>query len=314
VTPAPGKIREECRRLFDQWIVSCTRGGALSRNTVAVGIVSLDHLRQACPASKDNILSPGGEVRGARSGLRSILAKYSIPASYLKEVTTRQGHQDAQRLLDSLDWGQILAGIADEERDRLLVELIGVLAGRAKEWLERQSLKLELDRRQGPVSWISVILEGAQPRSSGIVEQHLVGAKLQTRFPNIEVANHPAHAGDRQTAREGDFAISNTVYHVTAVPSRDVLEKCAANISAGKHPVLLVPSEKQSEAKAIAKYQGIHESLTVLSIEDFVAMNVIELADAEGKGFFAVLQDIIALYNKRLAQVETDLSLQIEVR
>jgi len=43
-------------------------------------------------------------------------------------------------------------------------------------------------------------------------------------------------------------------------------------------------------------------------------MNVIELADAEGKGFFAVLQDIIALYNKRLAQVETDLSLQIEVR
>ncbi len=41
-------------------------------------------------------------------------------------------------------------------------------------------------------------------------------------------------------------------------------------------------------------------------------MNIIELASAEEKSLFAVLQEIVAIYNRRLREVETDLSLQIE--
>jgi len=54
--------------------------------------------------------------------------------------------------------------------------------------------------------------------------------------------------------------------------------------------------------------------LTIISIEDFVALNIIEQATEEDKDFFSVLQDIVHIYNRRLAEVETDLSLQIEVR
>lgn len=84
-------------------------------------------------------------------------------------------------------------------------------------------LKLDLDRRQSPITWINLIVENAKGRSGGVVKQQLVGAKLAHRFRDITVSNHPAHAGDRQTERAGDFAIAQQVYHVTAAPSREVL-------------------------------------------------------------------------------------------
>ena len=130
----------------------------------------------------------------------------------------------------------------------------------------------------------------------------------------MDIPNYPAHAADRQTERAGDFAISQLVYHVTAVPSRGVLQKCAKNISAGLHPILLIPREQNAKAQILAQDEGIHGDLDIISIEDFVALNIIELATEENKDFFSVLKEIVELYNKRLSAVETDLSLQIEVR
>src|SRR3972149_11259905 len=107
--------------------------------------------------------------------------------------------------------------------------VVVVLSVIAYQWLQKQNLELDIDRRQSPTSWINLIVENAKDRSGGIVEQHLVGAKLERRFKSISVPNFPAHAGDRQTEREGDFTIEKLVYHVTATPSRNVLQKCAGN-------------------------------------------------------------------------------------
>lgn len=300
-------------QILNDWIASCTRGGKISRNTISIGIVVLDHLRQKCPVAKDEVISQGGEVKGARSRLRNILEPYGISRGYLKEVTTRQGHQDGQRLFEAFDWGNRLASLSEDDRDELLLELIADLSSKATEWLKRQNLKLDIDRRQAPTTWVNLIVENAKQRSGGVVEQHLVGAKLEKRFQNIEIPNHPAHAGDRQTARAGDFTISKLVYHVTATPSRNVIQKCAENIKIGLHPILLVPIEQEYKATALAQDEGIDKELTIISIEDFVALNIIELATEENKDFFGVLQEIVHIYNRRLAEVETDLSLQIEV-
>lgn len=91
------------------------------------------------------------------------------------------------------------------------------------------------------------------------------------------------------------------------------MQKCASNIRAGLYLVLLVPREQESKARVLAQDEGIVKELTIISIEDFVALNIIELATDESKDFFAVLKEIIEIYNKRLSEVETDLSLQIEV-
>jgi hypothetical protein len=245
--------------------------------------------------------------------LGKTLGNYGIPSSYLKEVTTRQGHQDGQRLLEKLRWGKELGEIPTEERDRFLLECVEDLKKFANEWLGRQSLKFDVDRRQAPTTWVNIIIESAEGRSGGVVEQHLVGAKLARRFGNLSIPNHPAHAADRQTERAGDFEISRMVYHVTSAPSRNVLQKCAANIKVGLFPVLLVPRDQESKARILAQDEGIDNELTIISIEDFIALNIIELATDENKDFFTVLKEIVEIYNRRLSEVETDLSLQIEV-
>ncbi len=308
-------IKQESHQILDDWITSCTRRGQVSRNTVAVGIVVLNHLRRKCPVLKAEVISKGGEVKGSRSGLGNILESYKIARRYLKEATTRQVHQDGQRLFKEFNWGHKLTALSEKERDKLLLELIEThLSSRANKWLKRRNLKLDLVRGQAPMTWVHLIVENAKGRSGGVVEQHLVGAKLERRFTDITVPNHPAHAADHQTAREGDFTISGIVYHVTATPSRNVIQKCAANIKAGMHPALLVPREQETKVTVLAQDEKIYEKLTIISIEDFVALNIIELATAENKDFFEILQEIVSIYNKRLAEVETDLSLQIEVR
>lgn len=216
------KVGQQSREVLATWLDSCTRRGKVSRNSVAIGIVVLDHLRRGCPVSRDEVISQGGEVSGARSGLGTILESYDIPSSYLKEVTTRQGHQDGQRLFEQFEWGETLAEMPEDERDGLLLELVAGLRSLANEWLKRQNLKLEIDRRQAPTTWVNIIVENAKGRSGGVVEQQLVGAKLARRFKGMEIPNHPAHAGDRQTERAGDFAISQLVYHVTSAPSREI--------------------------------------------------------------------------------------------
>lgn len=308
------KTRTESLRALKAWLASCTRGGRISRNTVAIGIVVLHHMQLELPLSRADVISQGGEVKGARSGLGAILQAHGVPPSYLKEVTTRQGHQDGQRLFEAFNWGKKLQAISTSERDVLLTELIGVLVSQATDWLKRQNLKLQIDRGQAPSSWIRTIVENAKDRSSGVVEQHLVGAKLQRKYAELELPNYPAHAADVQTSREGDFSISASVYHVTATPSRGVIQKCASNLLAGKLPILLVPGSQVSKARVLAEEEGIDARLEIMSIEGFLAVNIIELADKEHKNHFAVLQEIVKIYNKRLAEVETDLSLQIEVR
>jgi len=311
--PRVERIKQETRQIAKDWLKLCTRRGKISRNTVAIGIVVFDHLRRSCPVSRDEIISQGGEVSGARSGLKRILGDYEIPSSYLKEVTTRQGHQDGQRLLEQLQWGKKLGEIPPEERDHFLLECIEDLKKFADEWLKRQSLKLDVDRRQAPTTWVNLLIENAKGRSGGVLEQHLVGAKLARRFRHFSLPNHPAHAGDRQTERAGDFEISQMVYHVTSAPSRDLLHKCADNIKVGLHPVLLIPQEQESKARILAQDEGIDKELAIISIEDFVALNIIELAAEQSKDFYTVLKEIIEIYNRRLSEVETDLSLQIEV-
>ena len=307
------QLKKESHEILAQWLESCTRSQKISRNTVAMGIVVLDHLRKNCPVSREMVISRGGEVTGARSGLVRTLKSYDIQDGYLKEITTRQGHQDGQRLFEMFEWGGKFSGLTEEERDTLILSLIDTLRHLTSEWFKRQNLKLDIDRRQAPSTWVNIIVENAKGRSGGIVEQQFVGAKLVRRFQGVDIPNHPAHAADRQTDRAGDFRVSNMVYHVTAAPSRNVLLKCAENLRAGLHPILLIPREQENKVRYLAQDEGIDQELTIISIESFIALNIIEMATDENKDFFSVLKEIVEIYNARLSDVETDLSLRIEV-
>jgi hypothetical protein len=300
--------------ILDDWLASCTRNKKISRNTIAMGIVILDRLRLKCPLDRSDIVSSGGEISGSRGGLYKILSKYDIPEKYLKEVTTRQAHQDGQRFLEALQYGAIFGGLKEKNLDEVLFEGIQRLRVSAQEWLKKKQLSIPCDRQDSPAAWVHAILNEAKGKSGGKVEQHLVGAKLERRHPNIPIANHPGHAADAPTSRDGDFRVGDTCYHVTATPSLPLIKKAALNLESGLHPLLLVPRDQVQRAIHLAEGQEIEERITVIAIEDFLALNIIEMSEGQQQSFVNTLKSIVEIYNRRLEEVETDMSLKIELR
>jgi hypothetical protein len=303
----------DVEKVVVEWLKSRERANRIARNTIAVGIVVLDHLRGQSPISPDDLFSRGGELKGSRSGLRDTLERYGIPRTFLKEATTRQAHQDARVLVEKLEYGKMLALLDRDSREHQLQKGLTLLAGTAQAWLSRQPIKVNCDRGQSPASWISSILDKAKGRSGGVVEQHLVGAKLQQRHPEISIPNNPGHAGDVQTGRSGDFCLKNISYHVTATDGKEATERCKQNIESGVHPVLLVPRRYLESARVRADVAGIQPRVSILAIEDFITQNIIEMSTSQQQDFFSTLKDIIDVYNRRLEQVETDMSLKIEL-
>jgi hypothetical protein len=299
---------------LDQWLASCTRNKKISRNTVAVGIVVLDRLLKSPVVRREDALSAGGEITGARAGLPKLLAKYGIPERFLREATTRQAHQDGQRLFEALGYGKALSGLDERERQRQIKQGIDRLTSLAIAWLGRQHIQVACGRHCSPSAWIAAILQEAKGKSGGKVEQHLVGAKLEKRHPSIEIANHPGHAGDVQTGRSGDFVVGTSCFHVTASPTSGVISKCAENVGTGLHPVLVVPRDQVAKARHLAEDHGIPNDITIIAIEDYLASNIIELSNGQQSEFVTTLQAIIDAYNRRLEAVETDMSLKIEIK
>jgi hypothetical protein len=307
-------LRSDAHHRLTIWLASCTRRGGLSRNTLAIGIVVLDHLMNGVVDTHE-VISDGGEIVGSRSRLGKTLQKHGVsePAKFLKEVTTRQAHQDGRRLFETYDYGRFFQFLDRERAQGLIRDLIAVLIDHVNQWFDRQRLPFDFDSQHSPTEWIRVILELAQNRSSGIVEQHLVGAKLQRRHPTMPISNFPSHAADVQTGREGDFVIGRTVYHVTAAPNPNLVKKCGENIRNGLYPIILVPSQHVLRVRSFAAYENIEQRLSVLAIEDFVALNLVELANETNTSFIAMLRSILELYNQRVEAVETDMSLQFDL-
>src|ERR1700733_2699123 len=68
---------------------------------------------------------------------------------------------------------------------------------------------------------------------------HLVGAKLQLRFPELKISNESASTADLYAQSPGDFLIGNTAFHITVAPMQAVFEKCVQNIAQGLTPFVL---------------------------------------------------------------------------
>lgn len=159
---------------------------------------------------------------------------------------------------------------------------------------------LDFNRQHSPSSWVHTILKDAKSCSDGAVEQQFIGAVLERRFKGLVILNHAAQVGNHQTTKAGDFQISRVIYHVTATPSRNVVEKCAENIKAELRPVLLVPAEQENKARLLAQEDGIDKVLSLIAIEIFVAITITNLAISDGKDAFDVLSEIVKIYHERL--------------
>lgn len=146
---------------------------------------------------------------------------------------------------------------------------------------------------------------------AGAVMQHLVGAKLDF-VTQGEMTHHGASVADAPSNRSGDFLIGDVALHVTTAPGEALIHKCGNNLSSGLRPLIITTEDGVGGAKALARQAGIDDRLDIIEIEQFIATNVYEWSRFERDSRPSTVADIIARYNKIVAECESDPSLRIE--
>jgi hypothetical protein len=189
-------------------------------------------------------------------------------------------------------------------------------SGEVKSYFELCKLKkirFPFDPKLSTWQVIRNLLEIAENEGkSGAVAQHLVGAKLQLRFPEVKVSNESASTSDKPTNRSGDFAIGNTVFHVTVSPMEGVYKKCQENLEDGLKPYLIVPDEILVGTRQYAD-RHCKGQIAVGSLESFISQNIEEISVFAADKLKHSLVSLVKIYNERVNAVEVDKSLMIEL-
>jgi len=306
---------------FQKWFHSlppdANYGGLPSKSAIAVSICICDAVRKMRSfVFEDYLTGRGGQVSGATmSKLRKILAKHGEDRHFLGEGvrTSRGNHQTLRTVLDLLA-EQSDRVASDDDFLALVDDFEAFLVGKAREYFLLERIGFDYNPTHTAREVLSSILISAKARSKlGPVAQHLVGAKLQLRFPDLDISIHPTAAQDRQLGREGDFHINDMVFHVTVAPNESHFNKCDENQRAGRSAMLLVPDEILIGTRQLLAQHCKGPGTAAESIESFVGQNIGEIALFERARLRSELSRLLQIYNRNVQAVESDLSLQIEV-
>ena len=200
-----------------------------------------------------------------------------------------------------------------ESRECEIGNMQAVLADKARDIFNAEKISFDYSLGMTSREIVGKILASAGERlKTGEVAEYLVGAKLSLRFPKYDIRNSAASAADHQTEEQGDFQINDCVFHVSVAPNRGHYDKCLHNLANGLRVFLLVPDDILVGARQNAQ-QETNGRVSVESIESFVSQNIEELSDFAGKEVAHNIRRLLDRYNKRVAKVETDLSLRIRI-
>lgn len=289
------------------------KGDGPARGSIAAALVVLERLKENFSLNLDDHRAEGkSQIKGVNPSVgKKILARHGETRDFLKEWgrTNRGGPGDIEKMLKALE---AIRNEKPEQREKILDFLQGYLVDRVKEYHLRQRLKFKYNPQH--TTWQAVhdlLAAAAEVGKAGPIAQYLVGAKLQLKFPKIDVRNESFSTADDPRKLSGDFQIGDTVFHVTVSPMLGVYEKSRNNLDQGMKVYLLVPNNVLVGARQTAQGYG-GEQIAVESIESFVSQNIEELAGFS-KSRSKHIYQLLEMYNKRVAPVGTDKSLLIEI-
>lgn len=290
---------------------STTREGP-DTYVICAGLAVLERMRHSFPLERSGYMTPGNQVRTSGPFIQAILKNHGEERRFTAEGgrTTRGTVPAADRLVSALNEIEALAELTEEERERVIDRLQAWLVERVRDYFDRQKIEVEIDLNKPSSQIIAGILTAAGPKS-GAVAQHLVGAKLAVRFPDIEIENFSYTTADRQLGRPGDFVVGDTAFHVTVSPMPAVLEKCEDNLRNGYRPMLLVSESRLHAARQMAENVEVEARVGIISIESFVGQNIEELGGFGRANLATGFRQLLEKYNDRVSNVEVDRSLLI---
>ena len=295
------------------WWESFTRA---TRGNIAGGLVLIENLRENPVFDIDaHKAASSDQLRNAtRSNVQRVLARYDEERVLLQEGgrTNRGLMRNLEPLLEALA-NSGMGSLSQEERETHCEVMQSFLADKARDIFNAEKVSFEYTQGVTSREIVGMILASARRRQkAGDVAEYLVGAKLALRFPDYDIRNSAASAADVQTAEQGDFQMNACVFHVTVSPNRGHYDKCQRNLDNGFRVFLLVPDDILTGARQNADLET-NGRVPVESIESFVSQNIEELSDFAGSRVSHNLKLLIEKYNERIAEVETDLSLQIRI-
>ncbi len=296
----------------------CDEKGVTSKGRLAA-VVQLTRMASDCdfPLDPKALRTDNkGQVAGLSGAfIKKILAQHGIVAQLAREGgRTSRGNM----------------GLA-ESYFALLNELASVgecdLLGIENYWIDHvhaflsgKPFRLASDKSKTVTALVADLFDQVKKRQEenpgthylGTVLQHLVAAKLQLVMPAGSVDIHGAAVADAPTGRAGDFLVGDTVIHCTTAPGSPLLEKCAENIAAGYHPVIVTVQERVSMGAQLVADAGLGNSVDVWAVQQFLSTNVSERSLFDSGLRSQTLAQIIDHYNAIIDLAETDQSLKID--
>ena len=307
---------------IEQWYEAQRNDGVVNRNVMAVGLIMCEHMGTHFPLDESEWFTGTQVSLLGGNRIKKILARHGEERPFASEGgRTSRGSQDLARSFQEVVNGAVAAGEFGEldEDDQLSVigRLQARMVGRIRaDFYDRQRLPLEIDFSKQTRYTIDVLLATAQEKGGNVVggvAQHLVGAVLEVRHPDLGIGNQSYTTADQQTGRSGDFMVNDTSIHVTMSPTEALLAKCQANIEQGFHTMILTLEGKIAAARTLAENIGIKDRVAVRSVEEFVASNIDGISRYSEAETRRVLRQLFDTYNARVAAAEPDPSLLVEI-
>lgn len=312
-------LTEKALEAFKGWYsklrVHMASGGP-AKGTISAGLVVLERLKTEYILDLQAHRAPGGsQIKGAGGqAVKKILAQFGETRPFTAEGgrTNRGGPGDILPLLETLKLLNLDA-VKESERIAILNKLQKFLVDRVIDFHSRQRIKLTFDPTMTTWQMIKSLLSAARDTGKeGPVAQHLVGAKLELRFPELTIGNESYSTADRQLGRPGDFLLGDTAFHVTVAPMPQLFDKCLNNVKEGYRAFLLVPDRSLSGARQNAELI-LPGKIGVEPIESFVATNIEELSLFSKKKVVLGIRRLMETYNRRVSECEMDKSMLIEI-
>jgi len=289
------------------------KNGLVAKNWLLILLRVLDAIRSVpIKLQEDDIYTYDYTLTKSRTGaIRALLKKYGFPPNLgmSDEGVTVRG-APALRIFRYIDGGGVIADRSPEAREALILEAIELVRAEVLRIFEQKPIELLAHQVEQTGIFVAAILQAVENRSQGRVEQALVGAKLQLRFPDEDIPIIHTFAGDRQTKRDSDYQVGNIRVIVSATP-KDNHFKSAALLADQKYDVMMIVTEGTvARTKTRIKDQGYRGKVTVLTVDDYVTSNMKEIAQNLDVTAREMCLKLIAEYNRRAVR-DNDISLQV---
>ena len=290
------------------------------KGPISVALVVTQHAKtMGLPLNPETLITEGGgQVLGLGKGaVQSILKRHGID-----RLLAAEGGRTSRGSLNNMREYVAFLNVLNQKGNVDLDAIEAFWIDRVHEFFAGKPFKIKLDASRSLRMVVRDVIGQAEERQktmhgmyyAGAVLQHLVGAKLDCALGKGHLQHNSFSTADAPSERAGDFFLGDVAIHVTTSPGEAVIERCRENLNDGHRPILVTVQRGLGVAEGLATNVGLADRIDIFEIEQFVALNLYELAKFAADGRRTAITDLVTRYHEIVDEFETDPSLKIELR